>query len=213
MVRQRVRPGDPGPRGEIIGRVRMYELISAIAFGGRRRRVYGRIVALSGARPGDRVLDVGCSGGYLARLLAAAVTRGGQVTGVDPAAPAITYARRRAPGNCSFTVGTAQDLGVPDGSFDVVTSTLALHHIPEPERPGAFSEMYRVLRPGGRLLVADFRPSRRRLALHSGGHAMRHNDPDLIGDLATAAGFRLEGRGDLPLLRYFQAIRPAGGGA
>ena len=92
--------------------------------------MYRRIVALSGARPGDRVLDVGCSGGYLARLLAAAVTPGGQVTGIDPAPAAITYARRRAPGNCLFTVGIAQDLGVPGGSFDVVTSTLALHHIP-----------------------------------------------------------------------------------
>jgi ubiquinone/menaquinone biosynthesis C-methylase UbiE len=208
MVRQHVRPGDQGPQGEIIGRVRMYETVSAIAFGGRRRRVYGRIVALSGARPGDRVLDVGCSGGYLARLLAAAVTPGGQVTGVDPAAPAVSYARRRAPGNCSFAVGTAQDLGVPGGSFDVVTSTLAIHHIPGPERPAAFGEMYRVLRPGGKLLVADFRPSRRRRTLHAGGRAMRHNDPSLIGDLATAAGFRVEASGDLPLLRYFQAVRP-----
>jgi ubiquinone/menaquinone biosynthesis C-methylase UbiE len=205
-VCQPVRPGDTGPQGEIIGRVRMHETVSTIAFGGRRRRVYGRIVALSGARPGDRVLDVGCSGGYLARLLAAAVTPGGQVTGIDPATAAIAYARRRAPGNCSFTVGTAQKLGVPDGSFDVVTSTLAIHHIPEPERPAAFGEMYRALRPGGRLLVADFRPSRSRLALH-GGRAMRHNAPALIGDLAAAAGFRVGKYGDLPLLRYFQAVR------
>ncbi|MGI8448165.1 MAG: class I SAM-dependent methyltransferase [Streptosporangiaceae bacterium] len=209
-MRQQVRPGGSGPQGEIIGRVRAYEMISTIAFGGRRRRVYSRVVALSGARPGDRVMDVGCSGGYLSRLLATAVTPGGQVTGVDPAAPAIAYARRRAPVNCSFIIGPAQDLGVPEGSFDVVTSTLAIHHIPEPERPAAFGEMYRVLRPGGRLLVADFRPSRRRFTLHSGGHAMRHNDPDLIAELAEAAGFRVEGRGDLPMLRYFQAVRPDG---
>ena len=143
-------------------------------------------------------------------MLATAVTPGGQVTGVDPAAPAIAYARRRAPVNCSFIIGTAQDLGVPEGSFDVVTSTLAIHHIPEPERPAAFGEMYRVLRPGGRLLVADFRPSRRRFTLHSGGHAMRHNDPDLIAELAEAAGFRVEGRGDLPMLRYYQAVRRDG---
>jgi len=210
MVRQQFRPGGSGSPGEIIGRVRMYEMVTTIAFGGRRRRVYRRVADLSGAKPGDRVMDVGCSGGYLSRLLAAAVTPGGQVTGVDPAAPAISYARRRAPGNCSFIIGTAQDLDVPGSSFDVVTSTLAIHHIPEAERPAAFGEMYRVLRPGGRLLVADFRPSRRRLALHSGGRAMRHNAPDLIGELAEAAGFSVEGRGDLPLLRYFQAVRPGG---
>ena len=73
--------------------------------------------------------------------------------------------------------------------------------------------MYRALRPGGLLLVADFRPSRSRLALHSGGRAMRHSDPAPIGDLAAAAGFRVAKYGDLPLLRYFQAVRPQGEGA
>jgi hypothetical protein len=42
---------------------------------------------------------------------------------------------------------------------------------------------------------------------------MRHSDPALIGDLAGAAGFRVERYGDLPLLRYFQAVRPEGEGA
>ncbi len=121
----------PARQGTVIERVWTYELTSVIAFGGRRRRVYRRIVALSGARPGDRVLDIGCNGGYLARLLSAAVTPGGQVAGIDPSPPAIAYATRRAPANATFTVGAAQDLGEPDGTFDVVTSTLAVHHIPE----------------------------------------------------------------------------------
>lgn len=200
--------GHPRVHGATIDRVRMHEAVTTLAFGGRRRQVYARIVALSGAKPGDRVLDVGCGGGYLARLLAAAVTPGGHVTGLDASGPAISYARWRAPGNCSFIAGAAQDLGIPGNSLDVVTSTLAVHHIPEAARLAAFREMCRVLRPGGRLLVADFRPSGRHLALHLGSSAMRHNDVGVLGDLATEAGFRVEARGELPMLGYVKATRP-----
>ena len=137
----------PAPQGSTIERIWTYELTTAIAFRGRRRPVYRRVVALSGARPGDRILDIGCNGGYLARLLAAAVTPGGHVTGVDPSPPAIAHATRRAPANAAFAVGAAQDLRWPDGEFDVVTSTLAVHHIPEPDRAAAFGEMFRVTPP------------------------------------------------------------------
>jgi len=195
----------PAPQGSTIERIRTYELTTAIAFGGRRRSVYRRVVALSGARPGDRVLDIGCNGGYLARLLAAAVTPGGQVTGVDPSQPAIAHAARRAPANAAFAVGAAQDLPWPDGSFDVVTSTLAVHHITEADRATAFAEMFRVTRPGGRLLIADFRPSR----WHRGPHGMKHAHGIDLAALAETAGFRVEASGDLPLLRYIQATHPA----
>jgi ubiquinone/menaquinone biosynthesis C-methylase UbiE len=193
----------PAPQGNTIERIWTYELTTAIAFRGRRRSVYRRVVALSGARPGDQVLDIGCNAGYLARLLAAAVTPGGQVTGVDPAEPAIAHATRRAPANATFTVGTAQDLRWPDASFDVVTSTLAVHHIPEADRAAAFGEVFRVIRPGGRLLVADFRPSRR----HRGPHGMKHARGIDLAALAEAAGFRVEASGDLPLLHYIRAVR------
>jgi len=193
-------------QGQSIEGVRRSEALTTVAFLGRRHRVYRRLVALSGAKAGDRVLDIGCGGGYLARLLAAAVGPSGSVTGVDPSAPAVAYGGARAPTNASFVVGVAQDLGFPDGSFDVVTSTLAVHHITEADRPTAFAEMYRVTRPGGRLVVADFRPS----GLHAfGSPEMRHNKVELLEVLAEAAGFQIESRGDLPLLRSLTATRPA----
>jgi ubiquinone/menaquinone biosynthesis C-methylase UbiE len=63
---QRIMQGHSHLEGETIERVRLYETFSKIAFLGRRRRVFTRIVTLSGAQPGDRVLDIGCGGGYLA---------------------------------------------------------------------------------------------------------------------------------------------------
>jgi ubiquinone/menaquinone biosynthesis C-methylase UbiE len=132
------------------------------------------------------------------------------VTGVDPSEAAIAQARRRAPGGASFTVGVAQDLSAfPDGAFDVVTSTLALHHVPARKRQDAFREMYRVTRPGGRLLVADFDPSRRVLRLHGGAARMRHAAATIgpLDDLAAGAGYQVEAVGTLPLLRYVVAVR------
>lgn len=113
----------------------------------------------------------------------------------------------------TFTVGVAQDLGLPDSSFDVVTCTLALHHVPARKREAALREMYRVTKPGGRLLVADFDPSRRPLPLHPGGQRMRRASATVgsLGELAATAGYRVESSGELPLLRYVLAIRPESG--
>lgn len=201
----RLHAGQRG-RGTTIDRFRLNEVVSQFAFGGRRGRVYRRIVALSGVRAGDSVLDVGSSSGYLA----AAAGPAGHVTGVDPSAAAIAYARRRARRAMTFAVGVAQDLDLPDTSFDVVTCTLAMHHIPARKREAAFGEMFRVTRPGGRLLVADFDASRRPLALHPGGRRMRHASASVgsLEELATAAGYQIESSGRLSLLRYAVAVRP-----
>ncbi|HXZ76352.1 MAG TPA: class I SAM-dependent methyltransferase [Streptosporangiaceae bacterium] len=195
--------------GTMLDHFRVNEVVSQIAFGGRRGRVYRRIVALSGVRPGDSVLDVGCSSGYLARKLAAAAGPAGHVTGVDPSEAATVYARRHAHRAMTFTVGVAQDLDLPDSSFDVVTCTLAVHHVPARRREAAFREMYRVTRPGGRLLAADFDPSRRPLALHPGGRRMRRAAATIgsLEQLAAAAGYQVGSSGELPLWRYVLAVR------
>ena len=197
--------------GTTLDRFRLNELVSQIAFAGRRGPVYRRLVAISQVRAGDSVLDVGSSSGYLARKLAAVVGPTGSVTGVDPASAAIAYAQRRALPAMTFTVGVAQALDLPDASFDVVTCTLAMHHIPARKRAAAVSEMYRVTRPGGRLVIADFDPARPLLPLHPGGRRMSRASAAVgpLEELAAAAGYQIESCGRLPLLRYVQAIRPA----
>ncbi|GAA3470068.1 methyltransferase domain-containing protein [Nonomuraea roseola] len=193
-------------------RPRLYEMVSEIGFAGRRRLVSIRLVALSGARRGDHVLDVGCGTGYLTRLLARRVGPEGHVTGLDVAQPMIEHARARAPGTCAYVLGEAQALPFPDARFDVLVSCLAVHHLPAAARGTALREMFRVLRPGGRLLIVELRPPANRLAARLAGvvagHALRPSMPDLLAELVPAAGFRVEGTGELrPLLHYVRAVR------
>jgi ubiquinone/menaquinone biosynthesis C-methylase UbiE len=156
------------------------------------------------------VLDVGCSSGYRARKLAVAAGSGGHVTGVDPSRAAIGYARRHARPAMTFAVGRLPGLDLPDAAFDVVTCTLTMHHVPARQREAALRELFRVTRPGGRLLLADFDPARPPLPLHRGAGRMRRAAASAgsLDDLAAAAGFRVEARGTLPLLRYALAVRP-----
>jgi len=200
----RARPERRGGTGITLRAFRVNAAINHIMFTGRRGRVYDLLVARSGVRPGDSVLDVGSSSGYLARRLAAAGPSV-RVTGVDPSEPAIAYARRHAGPGMTFTVGVAQRLPLPDSSFDVVTCTLAMHHIPRDQRRAAVAEMYRVTRPGGRLLIADMAS-----LLHLRLRALRPDAAaaDPLADLAEAAGYQVESWGTVPLLRYILAIRP-----
>jgi ubiquinone/menaquinone biosynthesis C-methylase UbiE len=142
---------DASPPGILHGRGRTYDLLALFFFGGRRHRVFADLVAATGAGPGDRVLDVGCGTGYFTRAMASAVEPDGTAHGVDPSSDAITQARRITDSaNCTFSSGYAQALDAADGSYDIVVSSLMIHHLPEPMRPRAIGEMFRVLRPGGR---------------------------------------------------------------
>lgn len=190
-----------------------YDLVSEFLFLGRRRSAFRRLIAAAGVQPGQRVLDVGCGTGYFAGLLASAVGPSGMVIGIDPSRAMIDHARKRRGGpNCQFQVGSAEKLALPDGSFDLVVSSLAMHHIPEDVRATAVREIYRVLRPGGRLLVAEMqmprRPLQRLLARLSGiGRMAQHVPP--LEPLAAAAGFvDLHAGEALAWLRYLVATKP-----
>jgi ubiquinone/menaquinone biosynthesis C-methylase UbiE len=211
---QRTDADDPAP-GMLHGRGRTYDLLALFFFGGRRHRVFAELVTATGARPGDRVLDVGCGTGYFTRAMARAVEPVGIAHGVDPSADAITQARRIThSSNCTFSSGYAQALDAADGSYDVVVSSLMIHHLPEPLRPRAIGEMFRVLRAGGSLLIAEFRPpsgrsGRRLIRALTGHNEMAENRIDLLVPMVQQGGFEHPQTANLrPWTYYVQAKKP-----
>jgi ubiquinone/menaquinone biosynthesis C-methylase UbiE len=108
----------------------------------------GRLLAP--LRGDERALDVGCGTGALAHVLAPLV---GEVVGVDSSEEYLAAAREDAPAGCTFVPGDAEALPFPYGDFDLVGCLRVLHHVPRPEL--VVSELARVTRPGGRILLAD----------------------------------------------------------
>lgn len=108
-------------------------------------------------RPGDTVLDIGSGSGTDALIAAGLVGPEGRVIGVDmtPAMREKLRANAASAGAANLEVleGNAEAIPLPDASVDVVTSNGVLNLVPD--KPRAFREVARVLRPGGRLQLAD----------------------------------------------------------
>ncbi|MER7542113.1 class I SAM-dependent methyltransferase [Actinomadura sp.] len=116
---------------------------------------------------GERALDLGCGRGMVLIQVAKLLPRGRAVgidlwRGKDQSGNTGEVARRNAEaegvsGRVDLVTGDMRSLPFEDGSFDLVVSSLAVHNVPDAEgRARAVAEAYRVLAPGGRLLLADF---------------------------------------------------------
>jgi ubiquinone/menaquinone biosynthesis C-methylase UbiE len=124
-----------------------------------RSRIRRKQIDLVGLQEGERVLEVGCGTGTLSFLSKLAVGEGGEVAGIDIAPKMVARAAekaRKADLDIAFEVASIDDLPYSDGCFDVVISSLMLHHLPLEVKRRGLGEVRRVLEDDGRLFLSDF---------------------------------------------------------
>jgi ubiquinone/menaquinone biosynthesis C-methylase UbiE len=203
----------PKTPGLILHKAAQYDLLLWLLTFGRERSFRERALGLARLSAGESVLDIGCGTGTLAIAAKRLVGGKGHVCGIDASPEMIARAgkkARKAGLGIDFRNALVEAMPFPDGQFDVVLSTLMLHHLPGKLRSQCAAEVRRVLKPGGRLLAIDFgtAPGTKGIVVHFHRHG--HINLAEMVTIFREAGLNVGDQGAVGIgeLEYVVAVAP-----
>jgi len=164
-------------RGFTLHSPRFYDLFVNMLLLGKERALREKTAEIAAIKPGDKVLDVGCGTGNLTFAALACAGTSGEVHGIDASPKMIQVARSKAArsgAKAHFQIGLIERIPFPDDYFDVVLSSLMIHHLPDDLKCKGFVEIRRVLQPTGHLFAVDFEPPSNPLVQHMLAHVHFH---------------------------------------
>ena len=198
------RESAPETAGTTIRQAGHYDtFVRLIALG--QDKAFRRMTAeMAQVKPGDTVLEVGCGTGELALAAKALAGAGGSMYGIDASPEMIEVARAKvAKGNIDidFRVGLIEALTFEDSRFDVVLSSLMMHHLPDELKRKGLAEIYRVLKRGGKLFIVDIKRATTlvdRALMTLMQHGNIHTGVQDLPAMLTEAGFTKVESGKTP---------------
>ena len=161
--------GSPTTRGATLHNASQYDFHTRLLGLGVNQANSTMIAQMAEIKTGDKVLDVGCGSGNLTLTAKRYAGRSGSVYGIDASPEMIDVARKKAKEmgtDVVFDVALVEKLPFGDSTFDVVISRLVLHHLPDDLKLQAFAEIFRVLKPGCTVLLADFQAPANPVLMH-----------------------------------------------
>ena len=176
---------------------------------GRQAAELDALVRTYGIVPGSWVLDAGCGTGVVLERLSAAVGASGRVVGCDFSLPMLVCARQKNKPNCRFLCSDAQAVGVKSGSFTHVVYFSCFPHFDDKEQ--ALREAFRLLKPGGSLIISHLLSSEEIAAVHHRCAQAVCSDVlptrQWFSAMLEAIGFRLNAFTDRPGLFHLAAVK------
>lgn len=204
----------PTTEGNLIRWAPFYDTVVTLLTLGKAKSLRAQTATLATIQAGEHILDVGCGTGDLTMIAKQMAGTTGIVVGIDASPEMIAVARRkatRASIEIDYRVALIEAIPFPDATFDVVLSSMMMHHLPDHLKQAGLAEIQRVLKPNGRVVIVDMKGSAARHLSHSPlawlHHGVERGIEDVMERMKQTGFERVEGGSmALPMLGYATAM-------